>query len=149
VRILSPATHMFHSVNEWDPWREAEAAGLDVFEVSIPPPTKGLYDPTRGAAAISRGLSQVTTRSVLTHELAHHVLGHDGNCTPRDEARQEERARRWAAVRLVTLEDLAAALRLTDDFFELAEILHVDPELLEVRIRWLTEGERRWLDGAV
>lgn len=80
---------------------------------------------------------------MLTHELAHHDLGHRPTTNPALADRQEERARRWAAVRLVDLQDLKAALRGADNLVEVAEELQVDPELLEVRLRWLDDNERR------
>jgi hypothetical protein len=57
----------------------------------------------------------------------------------------EERAKRWAAVRLVELGNLKAALRGSNNLSEVAEALEVDPELLEVRLRWLDDKERREL----
>lgn len=125
----------------WDPWEHLDGA-IVVFG---PCPIEGLYWPAGNAILIRHGLPAAIERSVLAEEIAHHRLGHHPHADPAEVDRMELRASRWAAVRLVTIEALAEAMRHTDHLFEMAELLGVDPELLEVRLRWLSESERREL----
>lgn len=125
----------------WDPWDHLEGATVVYGRCAIP----GLYWPARQAILLQEGLSAALARSVLAEELGHHTLGHSPNVNQAETARMELRARRWAAVRLVTIEDLGQAMRNSDRLEDMAHELDVDPELLEVRIRWLTDTERREL----
>lgn len=128
------------AVMEWDPWTDAGEQGLIV---SCSPLVRGgRYFPDLHLVVLGWPLSESQRRTVLSHELAHHHLGH----RPQDEwqahRRQEVRADRWAAVRLVTVEALARAVIGASDWSEVAEELEVDPALLELRVRDMSEGDR-------
>lgn len=137
--FLYPPGSTFHEV--WDPELAAAEMGLDV--IRLPMSIRGFYDPDREVAVVNSDLTQIQTRSVIAHEVAHHALGHIGTSDPIGRSRQEERARRWAAIRLVSIADVLEALRATGNLFEVAEELQVDPELLELRLRWLTDDEKQ------
>ena len=114
--------------------------GADRFRAS---PRESVYVPAIDCIVLHSDLTAVEERTILAEELAHRALDHRPHPSKAEVDRMELRARRWAAVRLVALEDLAEALRVSSNSFEVAEELGVDPELLEVRIRWLTDDERQ------
>lgn len=105
-------------------------------------PVRGLYAPDLQAICIRAGQTRRARRSILAEELAHHELAHQP-CSDRGEtARLECRARRWAACRLISVEQLAAALVGACCWAEVAEQLDVDPDMLHARTACLDEGER-------
>lgn len=82
-------------------------------------------------------LNQVERRCVLAHELVHLERGHVG-CQPRA---VERAVRAEAARRLVTTEDLLAALPWSGSVEELAEELWVTPLVLADRLLLLSPEE--------
>lgn len=125
----------------WDPFGALGSTRLITTECEV----GGIFFADLDAIVIDSELGFAESRSVLAHEIAHRELGHWPAKTQVDADRLEHRAQRWAAIRLITIEDLAAALRADCTIWEVAEELGVDPELLEVRLRWLDEAERREL----
>lgn len=125
----------------WDPWVFAEEEHATIGFGHLP--VKGVYVPAVDCIVLQRGLPTADERSVLAEELAHRTLGHHPHPSKVEVDRMEQRASRWAAIRLVSLDALAEALRASSNSFEVAEELGVDPELLEVRIRWLTDDEKQ------
>lgn len=124
----------------WDPWAFAEEERARIGFGQLP--AKGVYVPAIDCIVLQTGLPAAQERSVLAEELAHRTLGHRPHPSKAEVDRMEERARRWAAVRLVSIADVLEALRSADNIFEIAEHLGVDPELLEVRLKWLTDEEQ-------
>lgn len=61
--------------------------------------------------------------------------------------REEALVAQEAARRLITLEDLAAALQWSRDPTEVAEELWVDEDTLQTRLAHLTDAEQAWLVG--
>lgn len=112
-------------------------------------PRPGVYLPDEATIVIDRHQTRAMRRSALAHELGHHELGHRPTSAPQVAARQELRASRWAVVRLIGLADLAEAMVAAGSWWEVAESLDVDPELLEIRVQALTDEERRKLLGMV
>lgn len=55
------------------------------------------------------GMSRRVARSVLAHEIAHHVFGDTPTVYGPVRAKQERRANEWAALRLITPDAYAAA----------------------------------------
>jgi transcriptional regulator with PAS, ATPase and Fis domain len=101
---------------------------------------------------LDRRLTRIERRCALAHELRHvdngdvqvFTVGPDG---PRQAKRQERRADRQAARRLVALETLAAAMRIhPHDHAAVAEDLDVTVDVLRCRIEHLSGAERRWLE---
>lgn len=80
-------------------------------------------------------------------ELAHHDLDHWPVQDPVEEARQELRARRWAAVRLIDVDQILEAVKWTPYLHEVAELLDVDPDLLAVRVELMDDEERTLLEA--
>lgn len=58
---------------------------------------------------LNPGMSRRTARSVLAHEIAHHVFGDEPSHYGPVRAKQERRANEWAALRLITPEAFAEA----------------------------------------
>jgi len=72
--------------------------------------TWGGYDPRTRTIRLCPGMSARTTRSVLAHELAHAVLGHEpARRGTAQRERQEHRADEWAARLLISPDAYAAA----------------------------------------
>lgn len=78
-------------------------------------------------------------RSPLTHELVHLERG---PAVAGGEAREERVVDAETAQRLVTIGDLAQAVKWTDDLHELAVELWVDVRTVLTRVLQLAEGER-------
>ncbi len=128
----------------WNPWREA-GRHLDVEVIVGPCPLPGLYFPDESAIVVGSGQSRAMRRSALAEELGHHVLRHRPHPDPLETARLEYRAQRWAASRLISLEQLAEAMAAAASWSEVAEHLDVDEWIARQRARELTPGERRGL----
>ena len=127
----------------WNPWTEIGRRRLRLLVCDSPVP--GLYFPDvegEPVIVIDRRQSRAIRRSAAAEELAHHDLGHWPHPDPVETARMELRAQRIAAVRLVTVEDLAWAIVGASSWFEVADQLQVDPELLELRVRDMSDEER-------
>jgi hypothetical protein len=78
------------------------------------------------------GLPRRVARSVLAHEIAHHVFGDTTAAHGPARARQERRANEWAAMRLISLDAYAAAERMRDGHApSMAHDLCVTTELVE------------------
>ncbi len=124
----------------WDPWSEAEARGVAV--AVVPCPVPGVYFPDRDLIAVDAGSPPAVQRSALAHELGHHELRHAAGGDATSLARQEVRANRWAASRLVSGDDLAAAARGAVSWEEVAAALDVDLPTLDTRLAQLSRAER-------
>lgn len=97
------------------------------------------------------GLSMICRRCALAHELAHRELGHRHHVGRGSNARnadQEIEARQWAARRLITVAELAAATAATCSPREMALYLFVTPVVLSDRLAHLHPAERAYLRRA-
>ncbi len=130
----------------WDPW--TEAGRREVTVAVVPCPVPGFYYPDRALIAIDAGATSAVQRSAMAHELGHHELSHRADTGPTDIARQELRASRWAAQRLVSIDDLAGAVRGAAGWDDVAAQLEVDRPTLDTRLAGLTRAERRRLRAA-
>lgn len=81
-------------------------------------------------------------RCTLAHEIQHAVRQDEPCATPVLERRQELIVERAAARRLISLDDLAEALRWARGRHELAELLDVDLGMLDARLSSLRPDER-------
>lgn len=127
-----------------DMWRLADTLGLHVVEAAGP--DRSGYDPDDASIRLSPGMLGRSARSVLAHEIGHHVLGH----LPTDDevlrARQERAANEWAARRLISAEAYAETERLRNgavslmayDLGVIDELVLVYQQLLDRSLRSLT-----------
>ncbi|MCU1677671.1 MAG: hypothetical protein JWM93_2429 [Frankiales bacterium] len=99
----------------------------------------GRYYAAERAIVVRRGLLLVEERSVLWHELAHWIRG-DRRCD--SGTRDEVACDRLAARLAVPVEALIAAWRVSQDVHEVADMLKVTPQLLQVRLDHLHAGEQ-------
>jgi Zn-dependent peptidase ImmA (M78 family) len=129
-------------MGKWNPWTHANDQHPNVDVYTTPCSVPGLYFPDEHAIIIAEGQSRIMRRSVLAEELAHLELGHRPHSNRIETERMELRARRWAALRLITLDELADAIVGTASWFEVAEYLDVDESLLRQRLGDLTVSER-------
>lgn len=112
-------------------------------------PVNGAYYPQPGVVALRWSLTFVRERWVLAEELAHHQLGHWPLDDPIAWNRIELRAQRRAAVGLIPIETLAAAIRGSVPWEEVADRLAVDLYLLNHRQVDLSWPELVTLAGEV
>lgn len=135
----------------WHPWRELRSLSEVVFAITPDLPSgNAWWSPKHQVVLMKPGLLQVERRCSLAHEMGHRALGHSGQeCYP-DQTRQAVRAElaadRWAARRLIELDDLVAAGKWTSCRFEAAEELWVTPHMLDVRLRTLHVSEQGLLE---
>jgi Zn-dependent peptidase ImmA (M78 family) len=136
--------------SRWHPFRELRAADqLLMFMSDELPSGNAWWSPAYDVIYLRKGILQVERRCALAHELGHRALRHNGQCRHPDAARIGQRNERdadvWAASRLITVEDLADALRWTSCPVQAAEELWVTRRLLEVRLARMSVPERRRL----
>lgn len=112
----------------------------------------GWWLPDVMGIVLDRRLSRIQRRCALAHELQHvdngdeqvYTVGPDG---PRQAKRQETRADRQAARRLIPIETLAAAMRAhPHDPEVVAHELDVTVDVLRCRLDHLAAVERRCLE---
>lgn len=93
----------------------------------------GGYRPGDRVIRLTPGLPQPTARSLLAHEIAHHVLEHRPTEFGPVHKRQERHANEWAARLLIPHDRYIEVERLRDGHVpSMAHDLDVAPELLEV-----------------
>lgn len=137
----------------YNPWADLGSRPhicCDSHSVELPT-GKGWWLPDVMGIVLDRRLTRVERRCALAHELQHvdhddvqvFAVGPDG---PRMARRQERRADREAARRLVEVQALAAALRAhPDDPSAVAEELDVTVDVLRCRLDTLRASERALL----
>ncbi|WOF23796.1 ImmA/IrrE family metallo-endopeptidase [Microbacterium betulae] len=92
----------------------------------------GGYRPDEKIIRVTPGLARRGARSVLAHELGHHVLGHQPSHFGPVRSRQERAANEWAARFLIDREAFAEVERLRDGHVaSMAFDLDVVPELVQ------------------
>lgn len=112
----------------YDPYQHAEELGLKVEHQRLRT-ANGLYIPEQRLVILSTGLKQRIERSVLAHEIAHH-LHNDRAVDSLWTIRQERRANRTAANLLIGPDDLRDAQRASPDPGRWALDLHVTTPIL-------------------
>lgn len=127
-------------------WNLAADLGLRV--VHAPNDHRSGYDTGDNTIHLRPGMPQRFTRSVLAHEIAHHLLGHRPTSLGVLRARQERAANEWAALRLINVHDYARAEQLRDGHLDsMAHDLNVAPELVAVfRDRTARIGDFVYID---
>lgn len=139
-------------LDRYDPWADADQrTDLDYLLDDALPRGDAWWLPWLKLIIIRESLPAVVKRCVLAHELVHvdHgdvQLAHVGPDGPRLAHRQEERADREAARRLLDLRDLAAAmLAHPANPRAVAHELDVTIDVLQHRLQHLRPAEDRWL----
>lgn len=114
----------------WNPEQEAARLGVAIHHAPIP--DMGRYYRDRHLIVLREDLDPLTRRCVLGHEIAHaHYLDTCGD------PRTEQRAWRWAANRLITLDDLVqCALDHPENPEQWCHTLQVTPLILRT---WLSQ----------
>ena len=93
----------------------------------------GGYRPGERTIRLTPGMPRRTARSVLAHELAHHVLEHRPTEFGPIHSKQERHANEWAAQLLISRHRYIEVERIRDGHLaSMAHDLDVAPELLEV-----------------
>ena len=134
-------------MGNWDPWQQLEESGYTLVWGSLPH-VSGAYVPSIQTIVLDPDETSAAQRSALAEELAHLELAHRPNDDPVETARTEQRARRWAAGRLVDFDRLCEAAAWTDDVCQMAEMLDVDPDLVSTRLAYLSPEERSILSAS-
>lgn len=137
----------------YDPWADLHARPhicCDWHSVELPV-GRGWWLPDVLGIVLDRRLSRVERRCALAHELRHadhhdEQVAHIGPDGPRLARRQEKRADREAARRLVELDQLAAALRAyPSDPAAVADELDITVDVLHCRLDTMPPTERAQL----
>lgn len=118
-----------------NPWRTLPPHVIVEF-ASLPPPENGRSD-GESRIVLHKRLKQVERRCSLEHEKVHLERGDMGKCRPGLEADID----RIVARRLVTFDELAAALAWTDQIDEVAHELWVTTKIARARIASLLPAE--------
>lgn len=91
----------------------------------------GGYRPDENTVRLRPGLPRRAARSVLAHEIGHHVLGHLPQPFGPLRKRQERAANEWAARHLISAAGYAEAERIHEGHVgTIAHTLDVHPELV-------------------
>lgn len=128
------------------PWRRfAELTDWSLRWAELPPGVMGLTCHRTRTVTLALGMSQAERRCTIAHETQHVLRGP----VPLHAAAREELAvdRRVAALLLPGLREVADALVRSRGHLEAAaDELWVDDALLRVRLAWLDDAERSYVD---
>jgi len=127
---------------QWSPWRHLREKhpGVDVREAELPPSLLGCMDHYTNIIWLDSRLLRGEQRATLAHEIGHLEL--DPCIAGRWYTAPEWKVDRWAARRLIHVEDLLRAFQWTSNLDEMAEELWVDRHTLRVRLRCMTDEEQ-------
>ena len=154
VREAPQATGRVRQLVRYDPWQDADdREDLDWLLADDITSGDACWMPWWRLIVLRRSLHPIARRCVMAHELVHVdnddvqlvSCGPDG---PRQARRQEDRADREAARRLIDLPDLAAAMAAHPiSPRSVAAELDVTTDVLQCRLDNLGVDERTWLAG--
>lgn len=135
-------------MTRYSPWDHLEAMPHITFGITRLPHGQAWWLPDLQSIALDDRLSRVERKWRLAHELVH-AEEQDGNCHyegadgPRQARRQEVRADRIAARRLISFDDLYEGLRQYPfDPDLVAEFLDVPTVALKVRLQHLRASDK-------
>ncbi len=132
----------------YDPWRDAAERHPDVvIKRTDCLPALGAWIEAARVILVEQSLERPARNSVLAHEVAHLDLGHKMTGDGWFDRRQEHQADRLAAKRLVSLDALADALLWCSWETEVAEHLHVTVEVVRLRLAYLTNPEKAYVEA--
>lgn len=126
----------------YHPWRELDTLpGVRVVVTELPEGLWGFYDEPTHTIFIDSALSQAEKRCTLTHEMVHAERQDGPTSTPWHERHREQATNETAARRLIPIDALADVLVWTADVHEVAEVLWVDVDTVQIRLATLTKDE--------
>lgn len=117
--------------------------GVRIRTATTPHGWWGVYDHQRRLITLRPGMAPIQARCTLMHELGHAHYGHEGV-----DGKQEFQANRWAARRLLDLDEVAEAARQEQCGAAAAARLDVLPSVLNIYLRTLTDEEKRLIWAA-
>lgn len=129
----------------YDPWRQLHEQWPEIAVRTQPMPGRLLGWIRYPVIALRAGTTAAQRRCTLAHEIVHLERGIT-ECGPWA-AHEERQVHAIAARRLITLDDLACAVREYGPTYRrvLAQALEVDGETMAVRLELLSDAERRLL----
>jgi hypothetical protein len=131
----------------YDPWHAlADFDQARVVYAELPPRRRGEVDFRTQTITLHRMLDPTTQRCTLAHELVHLERGPVMLFAA---PREERTVAAIAARRLVGIDELAEALRWSQDERSIADELAVDVRTVRVRMRSLDDAEREFLSARV
>jgi IrrE N-terminal-like domain len=134
-------------MKEYDPWHAlADLRQARVVFDDLPPRRRGEVDFGTQTITLHRRLDPTAQRCTLAHELVHLERG---PVIMWHAPREERTVAAIAARRLVGIDDLAEAMRWSQDERSLAEELSVDVRTVRVRLHSLDPTERAFLRDRV
>lgn len=111
----------------------------------LPDDLLGYYDFATDSIWINSRQSQVGQRCTLAHELIHARDKDKPISDPWLNQKRERQVEREAACQLITVEQIAEAIRWDHNPLALCDQLNVDLAILKARIDALTENDRNYL----
>ncbi|UCR89287.1 ImmA/IrrE family metallo-endopeptidase [Mycetocola spongiae] len=120
-------------MQQYDPWNHAEKLGVSIIEWPLRT-AKGMWVPEQRAIFIRPKMRSFVELSVLAHELVHAEYCDPAGHHPKNEAR----ANRIAAQRLINPREIAELLRLYPDGDRICRELGVTREIFQA---YLDTGE--------
>lgn len=110
----------------YDPYAHAEELGIEVVHSHIRT-ANGMWIPDHNLIVVKSGLRAVHDRSALAHEIGHAQLGHRD-----DRPKHEVLADRYAAHKMIDLDECLEVMKWAPDPHKLAIELGVSTRLLRV-----------------
>jgi Zn-dependent peptidase ImmA (M78 family) len=116
----------------YDPYVHAENLGLPIiYRTDLPGhDIDAMYTPDHKAIYVRPNLAASVERCAIAHEIVHHEHGDEG-----EDRKQEDRADRISARRLVRPSDVYDALEFTDDMGRVALELEVTEKVMTIFLR--------------
>lgn len=134
----------------YDPFHELEHKLPEVFLCTLRLPAgKAWWLEPDQTIVLDDRLDSIERRCALAHEIEHVRAGDTAVVHVWFATKQEARAHHRAARRLVRLDDLVDALRVTRDEQQLAAILEVDVEVLRLRLDRITDLEQDYVERQI
>ena len=134
----------------YDPFRELDEHLPDVFLCTLRlPHGRAWWLAPDSTIVLDDRLDTVGRRCALAHEIEHVRAGDVPVVHVHFRARQESRATHRAAKKLIRIEDLVDALRVTRVDVHLAELLEVDLDVLRHRLHSITANEQDHVERAL
>lgn len=134
----------------YDPFHALEEQLPNVFLCTLRlPKGKAWWLEPDQTIVLDERLDSTGRRCALAHELEHALAGDTPVVHVWFATKQEHRAHRRASRKLIRIEHLIDALRITRDEQHLAELLEVEVEVLRLRLDRITDHEQHRVEQAL